>query len=239
MAFGLQIINDIDPTIVKLDENSPQMVLYASGTATTGSTAPPFIVTSLGIISVPHNNTHLIHSRAVIAIRINTPGAYLNIGIPFVNGANYQVQFQGNVSNVNFSWRLYLVATPFTKSTTGYGMEVYDAASNLVYSSNYRPLNLMFCPTVSVVDNGTITHSVVPFGNPWLISPDTWWADYVWNPTYGLYNIYIWGFAMGTNSWTMKRFLLLSANSGITTANGGYARSIIGLNKRVFIGYDL
>ena len=238
MAYGFQIINDIDPTLVKLDESSPQLILYASGTATTGATVPPYLMTSFSVINVPHNNTHLSYSRAVIAVRINTPGAALNPGIVYVGGANYVFQPRGNVSNVNFSWRLYLVATPFAKASSGHGLEVYDANSKLVYSSNYRPLNLMYCPTV-VVSNVAINHAAPPFGSAWLISPDTWWEDYIWNPTYSLYNIYLWGFTMSGNSWTATRFLMLASNTGVIPANGGYPRTIEGQGKRIFIGYDI
>jgi hypothetical protein len=233
MANGFEITNDAG--IIKLDENSPQLRLYASGSVTTGAIAGSIFATSTAAISVAGNGLSGLAHGMILFMRVTTAGAKvapLRVYRETSTG-NFACTVTSNTANTVVQYRMYISSVFFPRTTSGFGMEVYNSSNQVVYSTTARSMNIISAPVVTMNDGVTVSHSAVPYGSPWYCFPDTIWADNVWDGTRT--RVMLWGLSMGSNSFTLGRFYLLGAAYGTTEA----VRTMTGLQKRIFVGYDI
>lgn len=233
MANGFEITNDAG--IIKIDENSPQLRLYASGSVTTGAISGSLIATSSAAISVAGSGISGLAHGMILFMRVTTAGAKVSPLRVYreTSTGNFACTVTSNTAYTTVEYRMYISSVFYPATTSGYGMEVYTSSGQVVYSSTARSMNIIATPLVTLSDGVTVSHTAVPYGSPWYCFPDTIWTDNVWDGTRT--RIMLWGLSMGSNSFTLGRFYLLGSAYGTSEA----ARTMIGLQKRIFVGYDI
>lgn len=217
MPAGLEVYNDAGALIV--DSNSPNYSLLASGTASSGS---PVSFTSTTV-------------RPLVFVRFNTPNRFVRISALSSNSVTFQTydlqEGTGNFSNPvsgSTEYKVFGIASTLAPSSPGFGLNVFDAAGNLIYDSNReipRVREVATVPGLPAVSDGNratisaVTHSQGT--NPWMLA----------NSTFNTYGYVFLNDSPGTLSqllWTAIRSdtssgnrIMLQAVNGITIGSTG------------------
>jgi hypothetical protein len=217
MAVGLEVYNDAGALVI--DSNSPNYSLLASGTASSG-TAVSFTSTTV---------------RPLVFVRFNTPNRFVRISALSNNSVTFQTydlqEGTGNFANPvagSTEYKVFGIASTLTPSSPGFGLNVFDAAGNLIFDSNREVPRVRQVVTVpalpSVSDGNRATISAVSHSmgtNPWMLA----------NSTFNTYGYVFLNDSPGTLSqllWTAIRSdtnagnrIMLEAVNGITIGSTG------------------
>ena len=217
MAVGLEVYNDAGALVI--DSNNPNYSLLASGTVASG-TAVSFTSTSV---------------RPLVFVRFNTSGQFVRISDLQSNSITFQTytaaentgNFASPVSG-SVEYKVFGIASTLSPSSPGYGLNVFDAAGNLIYDSNRevpRVKEVVTVPALSVPSDhnraptSAISHSQGT--NPWMLA----------NSTFNTYGYNFLNDSPGTLSqllWTAIRSdtssgnrIMIEAVNGITIGSTG------------------
>lgn len=188
MGYGISIKNDVLKTII--DDSSPNLVLYESGTLT--------LVYSAGggsgggnILLGAHTFSTATSKPPLIAIK---PRSDYQIGLRryIKSGSNYTgFELGGQVTalaNITVDWAAFIPVSGY-KSSEAYGLRVYDATEEPVYDSGRKSIKILDVLSSSILDyeNEDLTHpsgthyfAAAPHGLMQrvvqFIAPATWWT---------------------------------------------------------------
>lgn len=216
MAVGLEVYNDAGALII--DSNSPNYSLLASGTASSGSA-----------VSFPTTTV-----RPLVFVRFNTPNRFVRVSDLTMSSVTFQTydlqEGTGNFANPvsgSTEYKVFGVASTLSP-VSNFGLNVFDAAGNLIYDSNRevpRVKQVVTVPALPVVSDGNrasisaVSHSQGT--NPWMLA----------NSTFNTYGYVFFNDSPGTLSqllWTAIRSdtnsgnrIMIEAVNGITIGSTG------------------
>jgi hypothetical protein len=169
MTAGLEIYNDAGALII--DSVNPNYSLLASGTASTG-VAVSFTTTTV---------------RPLVFVRFNTSNRFVrvadltNSSVTFAcydqpaSSTAYATEVSGSTEYMVFG-----IASTLAPSSPGYGLNVFDAAGNLIYDSNRVVPRVKEVVTLPALSPPTVTYNPISViahsqgSNPWMLANSTY-----------------------------------------------------------------
>lgn len=135
MVAGLQVVNDSN--VFQIDNSTTSFVLDRIVTCTTSGLVGSQIVSSQGTVT--------LNSGEVLAIRCNVPAALVS-----VTGTTAYLRAKGDVGTQITCYIFKAV----TSSGAGYGLQIFDANSALMFCATLKPLRFVGFPS----GNGDFTY---------------------------------------------------------------------------------
>lgn len=210
MSYGIETLNENG--IIQFSTETPALYTKVTSGSTTLSAASPStgnITTSLVSPTIPASiaDTDLIWAYRPTS---NIDGIYARP----VGGKNFRIYNLDTVA-VTVEYCVFTKSGEQTVPTSGYGLNVFDASSNLLFSSDYPPASV---ETVLTLNLSSAANSVsytydnsAGLGKPWVLATAGHGAifgnAYNWEPLEG-------GFELGDAEYTLASIFWTSTTVG-------------------------